>query len=71
MIAPSVAGDLALSRLGNERHVNHDRPSPCAGLQSYLTKCRLLHTTLTPIAVECGRASRAFSMAIAAADYRK
>jgi hypothetical protein len=67
----SPALRLAPGRLGNERHVDHDRPSPCAVLQSPLAKRRLLHTTLTRIAVECDRVNQAFSMAIAEANFEK
>src|SRR5512132_551649 len=43
----------------------HRQPlPPCAVLQPSLVKWRLLHTTLTRIAVECDRASRALPMAI-------
>src|ERR1700722_17315498 len=37
---------LAPGRLGNQRHVDHARSSPCAKLWSPLAKCRLLITTL-------------------------
>jgi hypothetical protein len=40
-------------------------------LQPCLAKWRLLHTTLTRIAVECDRASRALPMAIAEIDFGK
>jgi hypothetical protein len=62
---------LAPGSLGNDRHINHVRLSPCAVLQPSLAKWWLLHTTLTPIAVECDRASRALPMAIAEADFGK
>jgi hypothetical protein len=67
----SLALRLAPGRLGNERHVDHDRLPPCTALQPSLAKWQLLHTTLTRIAVECDRASPAFSMAIAEADFEK
>jgi hypothetical protein len=53
------------SHLGNQRHVDHDRPSSCAKLQSPLAKCRALQPTLTKIAADCDRASRDISMPIA------
>src|ERR1700688_1158633 len=37
---------LAPGRLGNQRHVDHARSSPCAKLRSPLAKRRILHTTL-------------------------
>ena len=62
---------LAPGSLGNERHIDHVRLAPCAVLQPSLAKWRLLHTTLTRIAVECDRASRALPMAIAEVDFGK
>jgi hypothetical protein len=40
-------------------------------LQLPLEKRRLLHTSLTRIAVECDRVNQAFSMATAEADFEK
>jgi hypothetical protein len=62
---------LAPSRFGNQRYVDHARPSACAGLHSPLAKCRTLHITLGMIAVECGRIFCGISMALAEADFGK
>src|SRR5512132_215079 len=59
---------LAPGSLGNDRHIDPVRLPPCAVLQPSLAKWRLLHTTLTRIAVECDTANRALPMAIAEAD---
>ena len=58
-------------QLGNERYIDHVLLAPCAVLQPSLANWRLLHTTLTRIAVECESASRALSMVIAEIDFGK
>lgn len=62
---------LAPDRLGDERQVGHALLPSCTALQSPLTKCTLLHTTLIRIEADFDRASRYISMAIAEADFEK
>src|ERR1019366_5213140 len=62
---------LAPGRLGNQRHVDHDRSSPCARLRSPLAKRRMLHTTLSKIAVGCGKWDRDISMHVTGVDLEK
>jgi Phage integrase, N-terminal SAM-like domain len=44
--SPQPDARLVPGRLGNQRHVDHARSSPCAKLRSPLAKRRILHTTL-------------------------
>jgi hypothetical protein len=67
----SPAPRLAPDRLRDERQVGHVLLPSRTALQSALTKCRLLHTTLIKIEANCDRASRCISMAIAEADFEK
>jgi hypothetical protein len=59
------------TRVGNEQQANLDQLPHCAKLQPPLAKRRLLHTTLTKIAVECDRVNRDISTAGAAVDFGK
>lgn len=67
----SPAPRLAPGRLRDERQVGHVLLPSRTALQSALTKCRLLHTTLIKIEGDCDRASRYISMDIAEADFEK